>query len=365
MKPLKAAWRWLSQSKNQKTLSWISGGLIVVAGGLWQGYLHFSEKPKNEPTPTISAAGGGIAAGGNVSATAAPGGNAVINTGSGSITIGISLEQYAAGLKRREQEVRAQLREVSGADKERIALLEKELADAQAKIKSPESGLEDFKAILAQAHKTADDFKREVLPEQIKQAQEALTRGETTDAERLFTQILTHATANAAEAAYQLGQLAYARIAYQTADRYYRQAVQLQPDNPHYLDQAGFIAHTIGHYAESERLLQRALVIREKTLGPEHPDVALSLHKLATLYYEQGQYGKAEPLLRRELEIREKARGPEHPDVVAVLSNLATLHNEQGHFEKAEPLYQRALAIQEKAFGPDDPRLATVLVNLA
>src|ERR1700724_133550 len=99
---LKACWRWLSQSKNQKILALIGAVAVAVVSGMWQVYLHISEKPKD--ASTVSASSGGIAAGGNVSPTASTGGIAVVATGS--VTIGIPLEQYEAGLKRREQEVR-------------------------------------------------------------------------------------------------------------------------------------------------------------------------------------------------------------------------------------------------------------------
>jgi hypothetical protein len=39
-----------------------------------------------------------------------------------------------------------------------------------------------------------------------------------------------------------------------------------------------------GRYAESEPLYQRSLTIRERVLGPEHPDLAESLNDLAGLY---------------------------------------------------------------------------------
>lgn len=38
-----------------------------------------------------------------------------------------------------------------------------------------------------------------------------------------------------------------------------------------------------GKYAEAEPLLKRSLAIREKVLGPEHPDVASSINSLAAL----------------------------------------------------------------------------------
>ena len=39
----------------------------------------------------------------------------------------------------------------------------------------------------------------------------------------------------------------------------------------------------------------------------------------------QGKYDYAEPLYERSLAIREKALGPEHPDVAQSLNNLAGL----------------------------------------
>ncbi|HAX74953.1 MAG TPA: kinesin, partial [Cyanobacteria bacterium UBA11372] len=72
-----------------------------------------------------------------------------------------------------------------------------------------------------------------------------------------------------------------------------------------------------GKYAEAIPLAQRALAIREKALGSEHPDVAASLNNLGLLYIQMGNYAQAEPLYQRALAIREKALGSEHPDVAA------------------------------------------------
>jgi hypothetical protein len=44
---------------------------------------------------------------------------------------------------------------------------------------------------------------------------------------------------------------------------------------------------------------ERALAITEKALGPEHPDTAVSLSRLAELYNAAGAHVKAEPLFER------------------------------------------------------------------
>jgi tetratricopeptide (TPR) repeat protein/CHAT domain-containing protein len=120
-----------------------------------------------------------------------------------------------------------------------------------------------------------------------------------------------------------------------------------------------------GKYADAIPLAQRALAIREKALGPDHPDVATSLYNLANLYHSQGRYAEAEPLYQRSLAIREKALGRDHLDVAASLNNLALLYHRQGRYADAEPLYQRSLAIKEKARRRDDPDIALSLNNLA
>ena len=120
-----------------------------------------------------------------------------------------------------------------------------------------------------------------------------------------------------------------------------------------------------GKFSEALDIAKRVLKIREKALGPDHPDTALSLNKLAELYHSQGNYAAAEPLYQRALKIYEKARGPEHPETALSLNNLAVFYLSQANYAAAEPLYQRALKIYEKALGPDHPNTALSLNNLA
>jgi len=136
-------------------------------------------------------------------------------------------------------------------------------------------------------------------------------------------------------------------------------------DWPKLLDCAGgyFLGRAV--YSQAEPLLRDALAIREKSLGPEHPDTATSLNHLAGLLMGRGNLAEARPLCERALAIQEKALGPEHPDTAQSLHNLASLLSSQGDIAGARPLYERALAIQEKALGPEHPATARSLDNLA
>ncbi len=86
-------------------------------------------------------------------------------------------------------------------------------------------------------------------------------------------------------------------------------------------------------------------------LGPEHPDVATSLHNLALVYRLQGKYAEAGPLYQRSLAIREKALGPEHPHVATSLENYAGLLRATRRSAEAAKMETRAKAIRAKDAG--------------
>jgi tetratricopeptide (TPR) repeat protein len=118
-------------------------------------------------------------------------------------------------------------------------------------------------------------------------------------------------------------------------------------------------------WQEAEPLIRRALVIDEKSFGPEHPNVAGDLNNLAQLLQTTNRLSEAEPLMRRALVIDEKTFGPEHPSVARDLNNLATLLQATNRLSEAEPLMRRALVINEKTFGPEHSRIAIDVNNLA
>ncbi len=137
------------------------------------------------------------------------------------------------------------------------------------------------------------------------------------------------------------------------------------PEAARLLNQAGWYLRERALFAQAELLTQRALIISEQVLGPNHLDTATTLNNLALLAFSQARYPQAEPLYQRALTIRKRVLGPEHPDVSAILDNLATLYFYQGRSTEAEPLYQLALAINERELGPDHPNTATTLHNMA
>ncbi|HEY7413607.1 MAG TPA: tetratricopeptide repeat protein [Ktedonobacteraceae bacterium] len=110
-----------------------------------------------------------------------------------------------------------------------------------------------------------------------------------------------------------------------------------------------------GRYAEAKSLFYQALSIRERALGPEHPEVASSLNHLAILLLDQGKHAEAVSLFQQALQIRERVLDPEHPEVALSLDNLAEVYCVRGKYVEAELLVRRALQIREQTLAEDDP----------
>ena len=67
-----------------------------------------------------------------------------------------------------------------------------------------------------------------------------------------------------------------------------------------------------------------------KTLGPQHPNIAILLNNLGDLYYTRRQYAEAESAYTRALTAQEKALGPSHPQVANRLDKLARSRHSAG-----------------------------------
>ena len=96
---------------------------------------------------------------------------------------------------------------------------------------------------------------------------------------------------------------------------------------------------------------KRALALREKILGPDHPDVAATLYEVASVYVSQRKYAEAESSLKKSLGILEKKLGPDHIRIAVVLNRLAFLYQTSGKWEEATSTKGKAQAMQKRLAG--------------
>ncbi|CAF3855413.1 unnamed protein product [Rotaria sp. Silwood2] len=92
-----------------------------------------------------------------------------------------------------------------------------------------------------------------------------------------------------------------------------------------------------------EPLCKRALEIREKYFGMNHPDVGKQLNNLALLCLNQSKYDKVEEYYKRAIEIYTKNYGKHDSNVSKTKNNLASAYLREGKYKLAVQLYEEIL----------------------
>jgi len=123
----------------------------------------------------------------------------------------------------------------------------------------------------------------------------------------------------------------------------------------------GSVYMEIGAADKARPLVERSLALREKVLGPDHPDTAESLTLLGFVRSARADYEGGERLFRRALKIRERA-GARDSALAETFARLGTTEKALGRLPDARALLQRAVAIEEEAHGAN---LHKWLTNLA
>ncbi|MCH7701315.1 MAG: serine/threonine protein kinase, partial [Planctomycetes bacterium] len=127
----------------------------------------------------------------------------------------------------------------------------------------------------------------------------------------------------------------------------------------------GWSYYRLGHYFEAEPHLARALDIRQRLLGEEHPDRLAAMHNLANVYLERGRYEEAEALYLDTLETKKRLLGEENPGTLLSMNNLAILYKVQGRYDEAEALHLDTLEIRKRILGEEHPDTLASMNNLA
>ncbi len=115
----------------------------------------------------------------------------------------------------------------------------------------------------------------------------------------------------------------------------------------------------------AEASLRRALRIQDQFIGPDRAQTAATMMQLGSVLDAEVKHEEAETFYRGALKIREAVLGPESAPVADTLDDLAELLRTRGNNKDAEPLQKRALAIRTKVFGAAGPRVARSFNNLA
>lgn len=120
-----------------------------------------------------------------------------------------------------------------------------------------------------------------------------------------------------------------------------------------------------GRLDEAEALLRESLALRQRALGPHHPDVAIVLHNLGRIDIMRLDHESALDHFHRALAIRERSLGAGHPGVAETLGGLAVASCRAGREASCLALARHTLVLAEASHGPEDMSLITPLCNFA
>jgi eukaryotic-like serine/threonine-protein kinase len=121
----------------------------------------------------------------------------------------------------------------------------------------------------------------------------------------------------------------------------------------------------LGLHAEAGKQLERALDLRRRVLGAEHPDTLTTMSNLAAVYDLEGKFAETEALFSQILEIRRRVLGPEHPDTLGSMMNLGTVYGDEGKYAQAEALDRQTLEMKRRVLGSENPATLRSIYNLA
>jgi tetratricopeptide (TPR) repeat protein len=121
----------------------------------------------------------------------------------------------------------------------------------------------------------------------------------------------------------------------------------------------------LGRYGEALEEYKKALDIRERVLGKDHPSTAATYNNIANVYNSQGLYGEALEEYKKALDIKERKLGKDHPDTAVTYNNIAKVYDSQGLYPEALEEYKKALDIKERKLGKDHPSTAVTYNNIA
>ena len=128
------------------------------------------------------------------------------------------------------------------------------------------------------------------------------------------------------------------------------------------LSRLGMLVALEYDFEAAQKLYERALRIREHVLGRDHLGVARSLENLARLHFAIGTVPRpvninhnsiAFELLERALQIQERRLGPFHPNIAAASSDIADqmMLAARKYEKRALALYRKATVVREKTYG--------------
>ncbi len=121
---------------------------------------------------------------------------------------------------------------------------------------------------------------------------------------------------------------------------------------------------TLGAFAGAQPQLERAVALRRRGQGEEHPDTLRAMSDLGAVYLLQNKIAEAEPLLVTVRAVRLRTVGEHNSDSAESAILLATLYQAQGKPEDTITLLRSTVDVQRRLHGAQDKETLSTMLRL-
>jgi tetratricopeptide (TPR) repeat protein len=131
------------------------------------------------------------------------------------------------------------------------------------------------------------------------------------------------------------------------------------------LQMRGIAFLRLGDAVPARAAFERALAIRVRLYGADHPDVGEMWNVIAGTYMDEGDYDRAEESFLRARAIFEQHGPDARSSMLRIRANLGALAARRGEYRDAERIIREVLGELEESIGTDNPELVASLKPLS
>jgi eukaryotic-like serine/threonine-protein kinase len=162
-----------------------------------------------------------------------------------------------------------------------------------------------------------------------------------------------------------LGLLAQARQHFERALALRQRTVgPTDPDALKISSRLGWLSHLQGDNAAAERMLSEVLDQQQRTLGADHADVVETMTELASTLSSLGRRREGTAVMARVVDIQRRVRGEQDPETLIALNNLVVMYINAAQYREAEAVGAQVVAIKRRVLGSDNPSTLMSMNNL-
>jgi non-specific serine/threonine protein kinase/serine/threonine-protein kinase len=131
------------------------------------------------------------------------------------------------------------------------------------------------------------------------------------------------------------------------------------------METMGWVYYNLGLYENATPIVERAVEIRRRILGADHPDTLDAIELQACLYEREGRYADAERVGRQNVDDLRRVLGEEHPATLHSMEHLSVVYEREGRYDESLRLSIKVLEADRRVLPENHGRTLWAMQNVA